>query len=132
VTVTADPASAGPVLAERGALTRVVVNLLVNAYRYGGPTIAITVRTAGGQVQLAVEDDGPGVPAEFESRMFDPLTRGSDGQAHPRGSGLGLAISREIVESVGGHLDFDPIRPHGARLTVTLPTGPNPPTPSSG
>ncbi|MCM2334933.1 MAG: ATP-binding protein [Anaeromyxobacteraceae bacterium] len=58
-------------------------------------------RADGRQARLALRDDGPGVPDEFRSRLFDPFATGRS-----EGTGLGLAISRRIVERLGGALEL--------------------------
>jgi diguanylate cyclase (GGDEF)-like protein/PAS domain S-box-containing protein len=126
VTVTVCSASPGfglGVTADRRGLVRVVVNLLTNAYRYGGPHIVVDAHDRPGQVVLDIRDDGPGVAPEVATTLFDPFTRGrAAGRAQADGAGLGLAIAREIVEACGGQLDHRPVQPHGASLTIALPT----------
>lgn len=102
----------------------VVVNLLDNALRYGGPHIVLRVLPAqGGQgPRVHVEDDGPGIAADALPRLFEPFWRGdSADRRNDGGTGLGLAIAREIVERMGGQLDADS-RPlvAGTRFTVRL------------
>lgn len=132
LTVANDPAAAPLVVAaERSALTRVLVNLLTNAYRYGGPNITIDSHNRSGGVTLSVRDDGSGVPRTLEVAMFEPFVGGGNGDAaQPRGAGLGLALAREIAESFGGHLVHEPVQPHGARFTLRVPawTFPQPAT----
>jgi two-component system, OmpR family, sensor kinase len=111
-------------LGDRLRLTRVLVNLLTNAYRYGGPSILVTARPQGGTVLVEVEDDGEGVPAHLLPDLFTPFSRGAnrvDGRSEPHGNGLGLAIARQTVGSIGGELHHTEVEPHGARFTVTLP-----------
>ena len=123
LTVADDPAAAPLVVAaERSTLTRVLVNLLTNAYKYGGPNITIDSHHGSGAVTLSVQDDGSGVPRTLEVAMFAPFVRGGNGDAsQPPGAGLGLALARQIAESFGGHLVHEPVQPHGARFTLRLP-----------
>ena len=112
------------VAADRSSLGRVVVNLLTNAYRYGGSTITISTAERPMHAQLIVEDDGPGVPAEMMPRLFTPFARGdAKARTAEAGTGLGLALAREIVETYGGRLDYEAAEPTGARFIVTLPAG---------
>lgn len=116
------PASPLVAAAERTTITRVVVNLLTNAYRYGGPNIAIASHNGAADVTLTVQDDGPGVPNALERAMFVPFVRGEHNGATVNGStGLGLALARSIAESFGGNLTYEAVRPHGACFTLKLP-----------
>jgi two-component system, OmpR family, sensor histidine kinase TctE len=114
-----------PVVARAHALWlgEVVVNLLDNARRYGGPHIVLRVRQVpGGGAEVQVEDDGPGVPPEQLPRLFEPFWRGERADLrNDGGTGLGLAIAREIVERLGGRIDVLS-RPElaGMRFTVHL------------
>lgn len=102
-------------------LGEVVNNLLDNARRYGGPRILLRVRAlAGGGAEVTVEDDGPGVPAEQMSRLFEPFWRGERADLrNDGGTGLGLTIAREIVERLGGSL-LARSRPDFAGMQFTL------------
>ena len=104
-------------------LGEVVNNLLDNARRYGGPHILLRVRPhADGGAEVTVEDDGPGVPQDQMSRLFEPFWRGERADLrNDGGTGLGLTIAREIVERLGGTLQARS-RPDfaGMQFTVTL------------
>ena len=103
-------------------LTQVLVNLLVNARSVmpRGGTIRLCGGLDGSTAWLTVEDEGPGVPADLATRIFEPFfsTRTADG-----GSGLGLAISRAVVETHGGHLHLETVKPTPARFRIELPDG---------
>jgi signal transduction histidine kinase len=105
------------VLADRSHLERVLVNLLVNAWRYGGPTVRVAAEPVGDRVQVVVTDDGEGVPSEVVAHLFEPFRRGP--QRHPEASGLGLAIVERLVRAMGGSIRYEPGDP-GATFTVTL------------
>jgi PAS domain S-box-containing protein len=106
------------VVADENRLREIVVNLLTNAYRYGGPSVAITSTSVNGTVSLAVADDGQGVPQEFVAELFQPFSRAATATGTP-GSGLGLAISQRLATALGGTLSYDGGR-GGARFVVTL------------
>jgi PAS domain S-box-containing protein len=108
VTVVADPLR----------LVQVVVNLLANAYRYGGPHVAVRVH-AGDPVELVVDDDGPGVAPELVAALFEPFTRGSRAGG-AGGSGLGLALCRRLVDAFGGAIRYVARPGGGARFVVEL------------
>jgi len=105
-------------------LGEVVNNLLDNAQRYGGPRVQLRVRALPqGGAEVQVEDDGPGVPPDQLSRLFEPFWRGERADMrNDGGTGLGLAIAREIVERLGGRLEVVS-RPQvdGIRFTIRLP-----------
>ena len=106
-------------LAEGRRLQQVLVNLLTNAYRYGGRAVAIKAERRRGEVLLAVEDDGPGVPVESREHLFDPFVRGLN-SSNVQGSGLGLAIVSSLVAAMRGSIQVTDADPHGARFEVTL------------
>jgi signal transduction histidine kinase len=89
-------------------LGRVVHNLLINARAHGHPDggpIEVKVERAGPVVRVVVRDHGPGFPAGFAERAFDPFVRGDAARARPTvgaGYGLGLTIVKRIVEAHGG------------------------------
>ena len=103
-------------------LARVVRNLLENASRYARSAITVTVGSNGtGTTELAVADDGPGVPADQRDRIFERFARVDDSRSRATGgTGLGLAIAREIVENHRGTIDVDSAAT-GARFVVHLP-----------
>ena len=119
LTIDADPAL---VAGTRDDLHRLVLNLLENAIRHTPPGTHVRASTAAheDQVQLTVEDDGPGIPPELERRVFERFVRG--GRDGARGSGLGLAIVRAVVESHGGSVSLArPPGQHGARFVIAFP-----------
>jgi signal transduction histidine kinase len=110
-----------PVQGARDELHRLTINLLENALRHTPPgcEIRVSTRRSGDRVELVVEDNGPGVPPELASTLFERFVRG----AGDRGGsfGLGLAIVRAVAESHGGSVRLESRSPHGARFVVTLP-----------
>ena len=102
------------VWSEANALERAVVNLLRNAFRYGGKNVTIEARPAIGGVALSVTDDGPGVAPAVRARLFQPFA------ASKGGTGLGLAIVRAVAEGSGGDVAYEPVVPTGARFTMRL------------
>ena len=104
-------------VADADRLQEILVNLLSNAYRYGGPGITVSAGNGDGSVRLAVADDGNGVPGDFVGELFQPFSRASASTGMP-GSGLGLAISHRLAAALGGALSYD--GSSGARFTVTL------------
>ena len=84
---------------------QIIRNLLGNAVRYGGPTIAVEFCEADESVSVTVSDDGPPIPAEEQASMFEAYAGGSG--RHTVGSiGLGLFVSRGLARRMGGDLGY--------------------------
>ena len=107
------------VLADPSRLEQILVNLLTNAYRYGGRVIRLEARGAPAGVLVTVADDGEGVPDQLVPTLFERFTRGA-GADGVNGSGLGLAIARALVESLGGRMSYEHGKPAGARFSFDL------------
>jgi PAS domain S-box-containing protein len=106
------------------ALESVLVNLVLNAADAmpRGGTVRLEARPVlAGNVELRVEDQGPGVPLELRSRVFEPFFTTKDAQ---HGTGLGLALCRTIVEEHGGRIWVEDGPEGGARFVVSLPAAP--------
>jgi two-component system sensor histidine kinase KdpD len=103
-----------------------LVNLLENAVKYTGPDCPIEVTASAGDGVLTVEvaDEGPGLPAGAEERVFEKFYRAESAQ---RGFGLGLPICRAIVTAHGGQIRAERRHPRGTRFLFTLPLGEAPP-----
>ena len=110
------------VLGDVDALTRVVSNLVDNAARHARTGVTIDVRRQPGDgVRMTVADDGPGIPAEDRTRVFERFTRLDGARSRDAGgSGLGLSIVRELVRAYGGDVRLEDNGP-GLRAVVTLP-----------
>lgn len=114
--------AAGRVRGDDVALDQVVRNLVDNAARHAEAAVAVSVRDAGGTVELAVEDDGPGIPEADRERVFERFVRLDEARTRDAGgSGLGLAIVREIVAAHGGTVAVEQSALGGARFVVRLP-----------
>ncbi len=104
------------------ALARALANLVDNAVKYGG-SAEITLTVDKTRALLAVEDRGPGLPADLRHLLAQPFQQGD--QARTRGAGggagLGLAIAREIASGLGGELQLGDRPGGGARLVLALP-----------
>jgi CheY-like chemotaxis protein len=112
-------------LADPAGLERVLVNLMTNAYRYGGQNVRVEGRVARGSPHLVISDDGPGVSEDLVPHLFKPFRAG------PGGTGLGLSIVLGLVESFGGNVSYERAQPHGARFDVRLEPGAELPKPEA-
>ena len=116
-----------PLFADRDAVDRMLKNLLSNAVKYSprGGRVLVEARPAAdrpGLVEVAVEDDGVGIPAEALPRIFEPYVR----IAHPEtaaaaGLGLGLSLVRALVHAHGGTVEVESLPGKGSRFRVLLP-----------
>jgi signal transduction histidine kinase len=105
-------------------LDQIIVNLLSNAVKYApGKPVEIRVRRQDEQVVLSVKDQGIGISAEAQARLFRKFERAVPAQ-HYGGLGLGLYISRTLVETMGGTIDVESQQGKGATFTVSLPCEP--------
>ncbi|GAB4179870.1 MAG: ATP-binding protein [Thalassobaculales bacterium] len=103
------------------AFKRSLANLVANAARYGS-AVAVTARRDGPQVEILVDDDGPGIPEPEREAVFRPFYR-LDRSRNPTtgGVGLGLAIARDIVRAHGGDILLDASPLGGLRARVKVP-----------
>ena len=114
--------SGGRVLGDADQLTRVVRNLIDNAQRHAAGRVWMELSSTSGTVLLAVEDDGPGIPAAERDRIFERFARlDEDRNEDSGGTGLGLAIVKEIIDAHGGSIGVGNGAAGGARLEVRLP-----------
>jgi NtrC-family two-component system sensor histidine kinase KinB len=119
---TSAPADLPAVRADPERILLVLVNLLGNAVRHSpaGGTVTVSARCVGARVFTTVADEGPGIPAEVQSRVFEPFYR-VEGEEARGGSGLGLAIAREIVRAHDGTIWVESELGRGSRFTFALP-----------
>jgi signal transduction histidine kinase len=107
----------------RDELHRLVLNLMENALRHTDPGTAVeaSVERRNGEVVLAVEDDGPGIPPDLREKVFERFYRGTGDRSGS--SGLGLSIVRAVADSHRGSVRLEePLDGRGARFVVRIPT----------
>lgn len=123
-TVAIDASGVGParVAGDERMLARAVRNLTDNAARHARSAVAVAVHARDGEVELIVDDDGSGIPADDRARVVERFVRLDEGRARDAGgSGLGLAIVAEVVRAHGGSLRIEDAPLGGARFVVRLP-----------
>ncbi len=114
--------TAPPLYVDRRRMLQVLGNLVSNAIRYSpeGGTIEIAATRTGVGIQIAVNDEGPGIPLEEREHVFDKFVRLRRDRDVAGGTGLGLAIAKNLVELHGGSIHVED-GPRGARFVVAVP-----------
>jgi signal transduction histidine kinase/CheY-like chemotaxis protein len=110
------------VLADRGRVTQVLLNLLSNAVNYtpsGGVLLQVSYRD--GSLCFSVRDTGPGISAEDQARIFEPFERAKGASSDVPGTGLGLSISRQLATIMGGRIAVASEVGQGATFFLTIP-----------
>jgi signal transduction histidine kinase len=115
-----------------GQIDQVFMNLITNAAqavgdREQGGTIRIAAAPRGGEVEVTVADDGPGIPPDVLPRIFDPFFTTKD---VGEGSGLGLSIVHGIIDRHGGRIEVDSRVGEGTRFRILLPAASGSPAPA--
>lgn len=112
------------VYGDEGLLTVAVHNLISNAIQYSpnGSRVGIGVRTSDGVVEIAVTDQGEGIPEEDQDRVFERFFRVDQARSrHTGGTGLGLAIVKHAVQNHGGDIRVWSHPGRGSTFTIRLP-----------
>jgi hypothetical protein len=107
---------------EPGRIRQILVNLLTNAHEYSPEraSVVVSARVVGAEVEIAVTDNGPGIPENQLQHIFERFTRGDAGLTQRvGGTGLGLAISKSLVELHGGTIEAATAR---VRLDLLCPS----------
>ncbi len=118
-------------MADPQLLLRAVDNLVGNALKFCQPGGVVRVRVepttlepgAREAVRFAVSDDGPGIPEDFRSSLFQKYSVLDQRRIGVKQTGLGLAFCRMVAEAHGGRILFEPNEPRGSRFVLDLPTG---------
>jgi signal transduction histidine kinase len=124
VDLTTEVTTTAPLAHDSNGIVTVLLNLLINAYKYTGEDKRIAVRAfdQDDEVVLEVEDNGIGIPAKDRRRIFEPFFRTDDRlRAKSSGAGLGLAITKALVIAHGGTIEAHSGEGQGTRMTVRLP-----------
>ncbi|MCH8473614.1 MAG: HAMP domain-containing histidine kinase [Opitutales bacterium] len=114
------PAESLPVLTDSVVLRQILENLLENAFKYAasGGSIVLSAMEHGESWRITVADRGPGIPGEFQDRMFERFTRGDESLEQAQGGlGIGLSIAREMAQRIGAELFYED-RPGGGSVFI--------------
>jgi signal transduction histidine kinase len=118
------PADAVRVLGDAPRIEQVLINLLTNAVKYSpeGIAIVLALRTEGAHVVVRVTDQGIGIPADQQGRLFGRFVRAENARARDiEGTGLGLFLCRQLVERHGGTIGLSSVEGQGTTVWFTLP-----------
>lgn len=113
------------VYADNDRLMQVIANLLSNAAKFSPENDIVEISVAihhGDSVRISVTDHGPGIPEEFQPKLFDKFTQSDSSDTKQKGgTGLGLSISKVIIEKHGGRIDFISREGIGTTFYIELP-----------
>lgn len=121
---TIDNSSDWSVRADKTRLKQVVLNLISNAIKYNNKNgdVEITFEeVAGNRLRISVLDTGPGIPEEKRDGLFEPFNRLGAEFTQIEGSGIGLSITKNLVELMGGTIDFQSTSGKGSKFYIELP-----------
>jgi signal transduction histidine kinase len=113
-----------PLKIDREAMARSLVNLVNNALKYSQDRtdIGVNLYRENGSVKLEVIDQGIGIPANEQQKIFEKFYRVGDPLVHnTKGSGLGLSLVQHIARAHGGDISVDSTPGAGSKFTITLP-----------
>ncbi len=116
-----------PMVVDREAIARSLVNLVNNAIKYSASEryLAVNLRRSNGSVKLEVVDHGIGIPRSEQPKIFDKLYRVCDPLVHnTKGSGLGLCLVRHIAQAHGGEVAVESTPGKGSKFSLVLPVMP--------
>ena len=127
VTITADTVEPAPLTGDEDLIRRLIVNVLDNAIRYAGygTGVRIALDESGDTYAISISDEGPGIPAEVQPRIFERFYRVDAARTHggeaDGGAGLGLALARWIAREHGGDVHLAASSRMGSTFVITLP-----------
>ena len=121
------PVPALQVIADDDRLQQVLANLISNAVKFSpaGGTVSLGAQQQGAWVRIWVRDQGPGIAAEFHTRIFQKFSQADSSDTRQKGgTGLGLAISKKLMAHMNGRIGFDSEPGQGACFWCELPLAP--------
>jgi two-component system, OmpR family, sensor kinase len=117
------PGAANGMEVDPERLAQIVANLVENALKYAQTFVRVAVTAQGAGVELLVDDDGPGIPAQERARVFERLYTARGAPGRKVGTGIGLAIVHELAAAMGGRAGCESLPGGGTRFVVRIPSG---------
>jgi len=117
------PAEPLPLVEGNEAMLQRALNILVDnavCYTPAGGHIKVEASLQSRNIIISVEDDGPGVAPEHQSRIFDRFYRADKSRTDRAHSGLGLSIAKKVIDDHGGELTYKAVKPHGSMFFIIL------------
>ncbi len=121
VTLAMEPGSVVPAATDAQRLAQIVANLVENALKFATTRVSVGVRAVADQVELHVDDDGPGIAPADLPHVFERLYTSRTVPGRTLGTGIGLAIVRELALAMGGDARVEPVDSEGTRFVVAFP-----------
>ena len=112
--------------ADPGRLRQVLINLLSNAVKYNKPGGSVNITceiVAETYIRISVQDTGVGIPDDFKDQVFSHFARDSSTAKLTEGHGIGLSITKDLIELMGGSIDFQSEIGVGTRFWIDIPRG---------
>ena len=103
------------------AVKRALSNLVMNACAHGSGRVRLEAEAGAAGLELAVDDDGPGIPEDLHEEAFKPFARLDTARRNAKGVGLGLAIARDVARGHGGDITLERSPLGGLRAVMRLP-----------
>ncbi|MFW6001283.1 MAG: ATP-binding protein [Halanaerobium sp.] len=108
--------------ADPSKISWVISNLVGNALRYADQgNIEVSSEVRGSRILVSVEDNGPGIPPEYQHKIFEKFVRAGNDKEEKSGTGLGLAISKEIIKAHNGRIWVDSEEGEGSKFSFYIP-----------
>ncbi|MBN9289306.1 MAG: hypothetical protein BGO43_12800 [Gammaproteobacteria bacterium 39-13] len=108
---------------DKNRLMQVIVNLLSNAAKFSpeNGTVLVTVKKRQNKIRVSVSDQGPGIPLDFQPRIFEKFSQSEESSLKKGGTGLGLCICKNFIEKMGGKIKFETELGKGSTFYFDLP-----------